>query len=219
MSNPKGQKLFSFTDPVEGEIISGVQSNDLLKQAFDFSPGTVLKFSYTDQHGIAQTEGWEAFTDAYNYCYLYCSTTKSSAYYVNDGNMLYFTTFYGSKDSLLYYFYLTAFKVLLGHYENLEISDQLPLNTLPNQYGMIWIHDFIAPFINNRVKANYSMSQTGSDDPYHPKSLTLTSKIDLSVFGKTRNESNGTILLNNNRIEKFTFSRNKIKIEATCVSI
>jgi urea transporter len=218
ISNQKGQKLFSFTDPVEGEIISGLQSNDLLKKAFDFSPGTILKFSYTDQHGVAQTEGWEAFTDAYNYCYLYCSTTKSSAYYINDGNMLYFTTFYGSKNSLLYYFYLTAFKVLLGHYENLEISDQLPLNTLPNRNGLIWIHDFIAPFIN-RVKANYSMSQTGSDDPYHSKSLTLTSKIDLSVFGKTRNESSGTILLNNNRIEKFTFSRNKIKIEATCVSI
>lgn len=218
VSGSNGQKLCSFTDPLEGEIISGLQSNNLLKKAFDLSPGTILKFNYTDQNGAEQTETWEAFTDAYNYSYLYCSSTKSSAYYVNDGNMLYFTTFYGSKHSLLYYFYLTAFKVLLGHYENLKISDQLPLNTLPNRNGMIWIHDFIAPF-TNRVKANYSMLQTGSDDPYHTQSLTLTSRIDLSVFGRCRNESSGTILVNNNRIEKFTFSSDKIKIEATCASL
>jgi len=217
VSSQNGQKLFSFTDPAEGEIISGVQSDNLLKKAFDLSPGTILKFSYADRHGAEQTEAWEAFTDAYNYSYLYCDATKSSAYYVNDGNMLYFTTFYGSKNSLLYYFYLTAFKVLLGHYENLEISDQIPLNTLPNRNGMIWINDFIAPFAN-RVKANYSMLQTGSDDPYQPQSLTLTSKIDLSIFGKSRNECNGTILLDHNRIAKFIFLSNKVKIEATCTS-
>jgi urea transporter len=212
-----GKKLFSFALPVEGEIISGVRTDNLLKRAFDLSPGTLLKFRYTDQSGLEHFNKWEAFTDAYNNSYLYCDTTNSSAYYVNDGNMLYFTTFYGSKNSLLYYFYLTAFKVLLGHYENLEIVDQLPLNTLPNRNGMIWINDFIAPFAN-RVKAKYSMLQTGSDDPYQPQSLTLTSKIDLFIFGKTRKASSGTILLDNNRIEKFTFLHNKIKIEATCIS-
>jgi hypothetical protein len=83
---------------------------------------------------------------------------------------------------------------------------------------MIWLHDFIAPFIN-RVKANFSMRQTGSDDASNPQSLTLVSKIELSVFGKVRLESEGTILLKNNRIVKFTFRNKNANIEATCTNL
>jgi urea transporter/murein DD-endopeptidase MepM/ murein hydrolase activator NlpD len=210
--------LSSFTKPIEGEIISAVKSCSLLKKAFDLSPNTSFVFCYKDEKGDECFEKWEAFTDAYNYNYLYCDSTKSTAYYFNDGTMFYFTKFYGNRKSLLYYFYLTSFKVLLGYYQNLEISDILPLNTLPNNNRMIWLHDFIAPFIN-RVKANFSMRQTGSDDASNPQSLTLVSKIELSVFGKVRLESEGTILLKNNRIVKFTFRNKNANIEATCTNL
>jgi urea transporter/murein DD-endopeptidase MepM/ murein hydrolase activator NlpD len=210
--------LSSFTKPIEGEIISAVKSCSLLKKAFDLSPNTSFVFSYKGENGDECFEKWEAFTDAYNYNYLYCDSTKSTAYYFNDGTMFYFTKFYGNRKSLLYYFYLTSFKVLLGYYQNLEISDILPLNTLPNNNRMIWLHDFIAPF-TNRVKANFSMRQTGSDDASNPQTLTLVSKIELSVFGKIRLESEGTILLKNNRIVKFTFRNKNANIEATCTNL
>lgn len=217
-SKNNSHQLSSFTNPREGEIISGVQTLTLLKKSFDLPPDSLLEFSFTDENGAIQVEKWVAYTDAYNYNYLYCSRTKSSAYYVNDGTMFYFTTFYGNKDSLLYYFYLTAFKVLLGFYQDLEITDTLPLNSLRNKSGMIWLHDFIAPF-TNRVRANYSMRQTDGDDAYHPQTLKLVSQIHLSIFGNIRLESSGMILLKENRISKFAFSNKKIKIEATCTNI
>ena len=210
--------LSSFSNPTEGETVSGVSTLTLLKKSFDFSPDTVLEFTFKDEKGADQHEKWIAYTDAYNYNYLYCSQTKSTAYYVNDGTMFYFTTFYGTKKSLLYYFYLTAFKVLLGYYQDLRITDTLPLNSRQNKNGMIWLHDFIAPF-TNRVRANYSMRQNEGDDAYHPQTLTLVSQIDLSLFGKILPESNGTILLRDNRIAQFTFRNKKINIEATCTSI
>ena len=217
-SNNNGSILSSFTNPEEGEIISDVHAHNLLKRSFEIRPNTVMEYNYTDECGIERKEQWEAFTDAYNYNYLYCSATKSSAYYVNDGNMFYFTTFYGNKKSLLFYFYLTAFKVLLGYYENLEISDVLPLNIFRNKNGMIWLHDFIAPFTNH-VRASYTIKQTESDDAYHPQSLTLVSTIDRSVFGKIQQESTSTVILKENRIDKFTYKNKKIKIEAKCINI
>jgi urea transporter/murein DD-endopeptidase MepM/ murein hydrolase activator NlpD len=210
--------IAAFDNPAEGETVSGVRTLTLLKKSFDIPPNSFLEFRFRDGKGLEQSERWEAFTDSFNNTYLYCSQTKSTAYYVNDGIMFYFTTFYGSKKSLLYYFYLTAFKLLLGFYPELTITDTLPLNNLQNKKGLIWLHDFIAPF-TNRVKANYSVRQMHGDDAYHPQSLTLVTQIDLSIFGKTDRESNGTILLKDNRIHQFTFSNNNIKIEATCTNI
>lgn len=211
-------RISSFKYPAEGEIISDVQTHALLKKSFDIQPNTVLKFSFTDENGTVKSEQWEAYTDALNYNYLYCSQSKCAAYYVNDGTMFYFTTFYGNKNSLLHYFYLTAFKVLLGYHKNLEIRDVLPLNAIRNKNWLIWLYDFIAPFAN-RIMVNYSMTQSESDNFYQPQTLTLRSRIESSVFGKIRQESTGSILLNDNRIEKFTFSRKKLKIEATCTNI
>jgi urea transporter len=213
----KGSQLTSFSKPVEGEIISDLLSHSMLKNAFDIHPNTIMKFSYLNKDGVELTEQWEAYTDAYNYNYLYCSETESSAYYVNDGSMFYFTSFYGNKNSLLYYFYLTAYKVLLGYYENLEVSDELPLNTIFNKNGLLWFHDFVAPFIN-KVHAYYNIKPTATDDAHYPQSLTLVSKIDLSVYGKIQPESSGSIKIKNNKIELFTYKNKKIIIEARCIN-
>ncbi len=211
------KNLTSFSAPAEGDMISDLHAHTLLKKSFDIQPNTVMKFSYLNKKGVKKIEQWEAFTDAYNYSYLYCSETESSAYYINDGSMFYFTTFYGNKNSMLYFFYLTAYKVILGYYEELEISDELPLNTIFNKNGVIWLHDFIAPF-TKRVRAQYTIKPIETDDTYNPQSLILSSRINLSVFGRIRSESVGTIVLENDRIEKFTYENNKIKVEAKCIN-
>ena len=211
-----GRKLTAFSIPQEGEIISDLHSNILLKKAFGMEPNSVLKFNYTNENGIEKTEKWEAFTDAYNSSYLYCSQTESTAYYVNDGSEFYFTTFYGNKKSLLYYFYLTAFKVLLGYYENLEIKDEIALNSIYSKNILVWLHDFIAPF-TNRIRACYAIQPMETDDAVMPQYLKLSSKIDLEIFGRVQNESTSSIILKNNRINMFTYENNRIKIEAQCV--
>lgn len=210
--------LTSFSVPEEGEMISDVRTSKLLTSGFGIQPNQVLRFKCQGGLQDGQTVEWEAYTDAYNYKYLYCRQTDSYAYYVNDGTMFYFTSFYGNKKSLLYYFYLAAYKVLLGYYENLEITDELPLNTVLNRNGIIWLHDFIAPF-SRKVRASYSILPAEADDAFHPQVLKLESRVWLSVYGKNRHESCSTIALSESRIERFTYENKKLKIEAICINI
>ncbi len=209
--------LSSFTNPGEGEIIADLQVHSVLKNSFGIQPNNILKFSYTDEKKKERTMKWEAYTDAYNSNYLYCSETESYAYYVNDGSMFYFTSFYGDKNSLLYYFYLTAYRVLLGYYDDLKITDELPLNTILSRNGLLWLHDFVAPFFN-RVHAFYSILQTDADNAFHPQSIKLISNITLLYYGKILPQSSGSVTLKDNHIAGFTFENKKIKIEAKCIN-
>ena len=210
--------LNSYSRPEEGKLITDLHTNTLLKSAFEMAPNSLFNFGYTNEEGAELTEQWEAFTDAWNYKYLYCKNTESVAYYVNDGGMFYFTSFYGDKRSLLYYFYLTAFKVILSYYEDLMISDELPLNILQDKKLSIWLHDFIAPFLN-RIHAHYGMKFESADNIIDPGSMNVSSEINVSVFGKTRLESSGSITLEENKIKNFSYTNKNIKIDAICINI
>lgn len=209
--------LTSYSRPKESDLITGLRTNTLLRSAFGMPPNSMFNFGHFDEEGTWLTEQWEAFTDAWNYKYLYCKSTGSVAYYVNDGGMFYFTTFYGDKKSLLYYFYLTAYKVLLGYYEDLVISDELPLQILFENKPGIWLYGFVAPFVD-RIHANYTMKTMDADNVFDPKIVTLMSEINVSVYGKARLESTGSITLEDNRIKKFTYTNRNFKIDAKCIS-
>lgn len=209
--------LNQFTKPTEDDIVSGVIDNSLLKNAFEMLPNSSFTFNYVDENSIDKTENWEAQTDAFNYKYLYCKETESSAYYVNDGLMFYFTAFYGNKNSLLYYFYLTAYKVFLGNAENIEIKDALPLNIIRNKRVGIWLHDFIAPFYNY-IRVNYSIKTDTGSNPLDMGIIHLKSDIDISTFGKSRHNSTGSLTIKDSSIAGFCYEGAKTKITATCIN-
>ena len=211
------QQLHQFSKPSEGALVSGVNTNNLLKTAFDITPNSILKYSYRNEKGIEKVEQWEAYTDAYNYKYLYCKETESSAFYVNDGIMFYFTAFYGNKESLLYYFYLSVYKVFLGDIENGEMNDAMPLSIIRNKKAGIWLHDFIAPFYTyvrvwHSIKPDYTTNQPNAE------MLKLKSKIQISVCGRVRRESESQIILSKNCIKEFTYETTKTKIQAKWVN-
>lgn len=211
------KQLYQFSKPHENASVSGVINNPLLKNAFDILPNKIFKYRCLNEKGIEKTEQWESFTDAYNYKYLYCEATGSSAYYVNDGSMFYFTAFYGNKTSLLYYFYLSAYKVFLGDPENSEMKVAMPLNVIRNKKISIWLHDFIAPFYTY-IHVWHSMKSEYSNNLLEVGMLVLKSKIQVSVFGNLTLESSGTIILSENCIKEFTYESNKTKIRAKCIN-
>jgi murein DD-endopeptidase MepM/ murein hydrolase activator NlpD len=212
-----GLELRQFSKPAEGDLVSGITGNALLKSAFDILPDTSLKYSYTNDKGVDVVEQWIAYTDAYNNKYLYCKETESSAYYVNDGSMFYFTAFYGNKKSLLYYFYLSVYKVFLGNPESIILRDAMPLNVIRNKKTSIWIHDFVAPFYNY-IRAGYSIKVESSDNMFDTGLLILKSGIQVSVFGKHREESSSIITLSDNHIQEFIFESSETKIKALCIN-
>jgi murein DD-endopeptidase MepM/ murein hydrolase activator NlpD len=208
-----GFHLKSFCIPSEGDQISNISTNPLLKNSFDFQPGMIMKFRYKTEKDYQKIISWEVFTDAYNNKYLYCSETQSTAFFVNDGTLFYFTSFYGDHESLLYYFYLTAYKVLLGYYENIEITDTFPLHILRKNKISLWLNDLIAPFYQF-LKVQYSNKPVSSDSPVNPDTIQLSAKIHLSYFSEKKTEGTGTILLSENHLKEFSLESYKLKIWA-----
>jgi murein DD-endopeptidase MepM/ murein hydrolase activator NlpD len=210
-------ELRQYSVPRKEELISGVVINPLLKAAFNIMPDTSVSFRYMNESAIEVTEKWDAYTDAYNKKYLYCKATESLAYYVNDGTMFYFTAFYGDKKSLLYYFYLSAYKVYLAGTDQDEINDALPLDTINHKRISVWLHDFIAPFFTY-LRVNYTLSVLSSDIPANSGYTVLRSEITVSNFGKIRNESSSSLILEGNKIKEISFETAGNKIKAICIS-
>lgn len=211
-------ELKSFSIPVKGEHISNVMTSMLFRQAFDFQPGIMIKFRYIIDNQSEETAVWEVFTDYYNNKYLYCGETQSLSYFVNDGTMFYFTSFYGDRKSLLYYFYLSSFKVLLGFYDNLEITDHFPLHVISGNRLSLWIHDFFAPFYQY-IKASYSIKTSWSDSTISPEEVKLASEVKLSIFSIIKDHGKGSLFLSENSIKEFSFSSDKTKVWAQRIYI
>lgn len=211
-------ELKSFAVPCEGDRISNVLTTALLKKAFDLQPGFIIKFRYIIDNEKEKTAFWEVFTDSYNNKYLYCNETQSFAYFVNDGTMFYFTSFYGERKSLLYYFYLSAYKILLGYYENLLITDSFPLHIITRNSMRLWFHDFIAPF-HQYMKAVYSVKPSWADSTVSPEQIKLTSEVKLSTFSSVKSIGKGSLLLTKDQIREFSFDSVKTKVWAQRINI
>ncbi|MDP1745910.1 MAG: urea transporter [Bacteroidota bacterium] len=188
--------------PKEGSFISNVQVNELLILSFSFLPGQKITFQKENStSGIT----WEVFTDAWNRTYIYCEDSKSYAYFINDGVMLYFTDFEGDRKSLLFNFYLAAYRQLLGYYENIKIKDNVPLIHF-NSKWIQFFQDFVAPFYLF-TKANFTSTFTYADNIYAPQKLIINAEIETKLINYTFKKVNFEFELKDNKIHRFTIHR------------
>ena len=177
-NNANGRALAAFERPVHGARISGVVINAQLKEVFELTLDRKLSFEYTGKSGVVAKEDWEVKVDIYNRSYIYCRATQSYAYFVNDGTVFYFTDFYGDRDSFLFYFYLALYRVLLGFYEDIEVTDTYPIDLFNNKFLKIF-QDFIAPF-HVFVKSPFFLNYSAHDS----NTIMLKSRAEVRV-GKT----------------------------------
>jgi hypothetical protein len=166
--------LKNFEVPAEGSLVSNVQTTSALVEAYTLLPGKKLTFQSEKGH----MAHWEVFTDAWNRSYLYCSATRSSAYFVQDGTMFYFTDFEGSRKSLLFHFYLANYRILLGAYEQMPVKDQLPVIHF-NRHLFQWVQDIFAPFYVYS-KAEYTSACHSVDNTHAPSNIVLASQVRAS---------------------------------------
>jgi len=135
----------SYSKPGKDDIISPIEKNTNLYNAFHFVPGQMIHFKVIDPENGDRIISWEVQVDIYKNTFIYCKRTKSKAWFKNDGNLMFFTHFEGNKKSLLFYFYLGAYKVAGGFYKGMKITDTFPIHMLNNK-GLIFLQDFISPF-------------------------------------------------------------------------
>jgi hypothetical protein len=199
--------------PLENDIISNAVSNTLLKNAFHLIPGKKLHWDI-NMNQTQTNQNWEVFVDINNQTYLYCKQTKAIAWFVNDGTKFYFTTFEGNKNSLLYYFYLSAHKIIFTYYQDLTVTDSLPVYEVFKPISRL-LNDFILPFTNT-LKAQYKLTYASIDDYLYTKNMVLKSSVSLKSLLTTNKQFEAEIILNNGNIQYFETHFKNRTIKATC---
>jgi len=208
-----GTKYSSFKRPLMNDIVGNFETSALMKNAFNFIPGKKIKFEIPASGKRKHVE-WEIVTDIYNISYLFCKETNSYAYYVNDDRVFYFYRFAGSKKSLLYYFFLLAYKMPLGFYENLEVEDTVAVNYVYSKPGL-FIQDFIAPFYIF-MNADYKMVYARKDDDLNPGTLTLVSSVTKRFFGFTLKSMDFELTVSRKGLCKLSVDARGRKMGAVC---
>lgn len=201
----KGYEFHQFDIPKEKEIVTNVKTTKLLTDAFGLVPGKLLYFDYEGEE-----VKWEVFTNVYNQTYIYCHTTKSTAYFVNNKTVFYFTDYFGNKGTLLQHFYFGAQKVLLGYYKNIELNDSLMIDGFFNKL-ITSLHDFTAPFFHYcRVKYHFSFSDI--DNEHNPNKITFDTNCIATIGKKVYKKSTYTFYLEDGKIASFKINNQKTAV-------
>jgi len=201
----------SFSYPEEGDELTDIKINKSLNKAFKLIPG--MNFEVSSTHPVFEDSEWQIHTDAYNLTYVYCIKTGSFAYFINDGTMLYFTSFEGDKCSLLFYFYLSSFKIFLGNFQNIKMKDVLPIQNVFS--GTIKLfQDVTAPYYQF-CHAEY---ESGLEE-FNANSSTfvVASKLTKTVFNKTSDQIDFRIIGNETSINKIEVTTKKDSFEINLI--
>ncbi len=203
--------MASFSIPGETELVSNIVINENLAAAFDFLPGYRMEVSAPGFAGST----WEVFTDAWNATYIYCYQTKAIAYFRRTNAFFYFTSFFGDRKSLLYYFYLACYKIRLSTEDPVIIYDQFPLQWSHNNPGK-WLQDLVAPFYIFR-RLHYESENKVAAGGFFDTAITVCSRQTLQYLAFRKFTMESVIEIKEQKIISFTFLKNRKKTEVTCL--
>ncbi len=207
----EGKEVKTFSYPEKDQKIMSLEENFFLQKAFNLMPGTKLKWNIKSPKGENHVI-WEVLTSSYNVSYIYCHSTKSIAHFKNDGVHFYFTYFDGDRTSLLYYFYLAAFRIPLFQMDQNITSDTLPVNQT-FKGSRLFLQDLCAPFFmylkaSSQVRTEIKGSQFDTDQ------YTYYSRLTGYSFNRLIWEK--YFLLMVNKDNSLVFKNLSEKLEAIC---
>lgn len=214
--NQNSGLLRQFSIPEVYSKVSNFMPNAFLFNAFNILPDTSMCFSWS-RDGVEQlTEHWDAYTDAYNYKYLYSRETGAVAYYYCDKLMFYFISYYGNTRSLLYPFFSAAYKIFLSSHPS-PIQDKLPTHLVKKPGIASTLNDLAAPFYP-LITAGYCQHPTTFDTNFETRSAELSTELTVSFSGKIINRTAHTISVNQLGIQAFSILSTKSAIHAQRIS-
>lgn len=207
-----GKKLIETGIPGKGDHVSNVQINASLKNAFNLVPGRLMEF---DVEGLKTRKvKWEVKIDNHLNRYIECLQTGSKAFFKHESAMLHFLHFEGERTSLLYYFYLSAYKISFGFENGLILEDRYPVNQIFNPVKII-LHDFTAPFFQY-LEGNVEIRYPEKNHHFEISDIQLDGTIKKKLFGRTISQMSFLFRLNNDGLQDFHFSGNNHQIKARC---
>jgi len=203
--------LQSYSSPLVNQVISSVELAPALVNAWKFIPGKQFNVSGT-LNKTKFNQKWEIVTDAFNNSSILNHSDNSSAWFYNNGTQIYFTHFRGKKNSVLYYFYLAAFNVLLTHYREMEIVDEIPPD-ITFSGPLLWLQDFFSPFLIF-LKTNYSLKYQEQQINSFQSNYKLTTSVSQTIFNQKIIETLAAINITDNNIKSFTIQNKKLLLNA-----
>jgi urea transporter len=213
LKTDNGYELKTYSRPLKDQTICNIAKNESLFKAFNFIPGQKISFELTNKEGEKEAIVWEVKPDFYNTTYIECNKSGSKAWFKNDGTLFYFTHFDGDMESLLYYFYLGTYKVVLGFYKNLQIHDTYPLAVFKNRFMLFW-QDFMAPF-HFFMKASYTMKYVKIEDDLSSSFISLASEADMRMSKRELQKIQFNIEIDGDRISRFEVNEGSSSFFAT----
>ena len=201
----------SYDIPEKDNRLMNVEKNPLLGKAFDFIPGKKIRVSGAmNKKDVSSL--WEVKTSIYKKTYILCGRTGARAWFENDGTLFYFTHFEGNRSSLLYYFFLAAYKVQLGFYPKITLEDKFAVNRA-FRGPLLCLQDLVAPFYLF-LRSGFRIDYKSIDSTLSPGLIKLQSTVDHRIFSRLLRTVSFEMEITRKGLHKLTGESGDIKIEA-----
>ncbi|TVP98662.1 MAG: peptidase M23 [Balneolaceae bacterium] len=207
------KELVEVGIPEKDQKVSNIQINTSLKEVFHYVPGMIMKFEVT---GLKQKSAcFEVKIDNNLNRYIECRESGSKAYFDTAPAMIHFVHFEGDRSSLLYYYYLSAYKISFGFEKGQTLNDTYPIHLIYHP-GRIFLQDFIAPFYRY-LKGSYQLNYPQKNGMIASSELNLNGTIQKQRFGHITHKMTFQFVVDGKGLKKFDFSNDHVQIQAICV--
>ena len=212
--------LQNFEFPKINQIIVNPVKNESLTNALHFIPGQRIEVEVEVDsekkkwQKLAGKFSWIVETDVYNNTFIRCEKDGGLAYLYNNGDLHYFTNFSGTKNSALYWFFISMYKVPLGFLPNSNITDAIPLNMMYGGVPRI-LQDFVAPlflFLN----VDYQLTMKEAGDILSSADIEMAATISQKITGKEIRNFQSDIKISKEKGIQLLIHSNGTKIKILC---
>lgn len=205
--------LRTVSIPKEGDKLSGVLPHQLIKNALNLVPGEQFEFCVDGKSdGVIR---WEVKIDYFLNKYVECKNSGARAWFHTDDAMLFFTHFEGSRKSLLYHFYLTAFTVCFGNKAGLQINDSYPINMVYRPIGLV-LQDVVAPFFRF-LSTGFQLNYPSVRDQMSQSELVLEASTTTRTLGHSKVKCRHALHINGDGIAAITITKGLQTTHAVCL--
>ena len=205
-------ELIEVGIPEKGDKVSDIQVNDIIKKGFLLVPGRVFEFKV---NGLGPDHvRWEVKVDSALNTYIECETTDSKVFVETGSAIIYLVHFEGDRNSLLYHFYLSSYKVCFGFDSGQILHDEFPVNQVFTQANLL-LQDFIAPFYLFK-KATFKLKYPELNGKISPNELVLKSEICAYSFGREKPVIHATTTLDIHGIKSIEIESSIGRVTAIC---
>lgn len=201
--------------PETNQNISNIEKNELLEKAFHFVPGQILTMEISGANGSRKQETLRVEVDLQNNVYILSEQTQARAYFRNEGSVFFFTHYQGSRNSVLYHFFLAHFKIVKGFYRDMIVEDALPLNHFHHPV-VLFIQDLAAPFFVF-LRSAYRLTYRHFRNEFSGPEIILHAVCEAKFMNKSLKRITFDICISESGFSRLTIYEQDKKMEVKCI--